>query len=371
MTESSPDMLRGGGMCEHGNEPPCQKCHSKEVRSFVETERSRELTVERIAELEQELVEATALFEDGEMEFFIAGGTCLDLFDGEWNRDHQDLDVVIFSDDRGAFYDLARRHGYEITFPEDGGRRILSKEEVEDASQHNVFLFRNDDRGQSELEVIFMDADEERVALTPDVTIDREHFNNAPTFKINDTSVRLVPPEITLYFKLRDGRRKDLEDALIVWDQLDETQHTNLQEVLSQSGTRFIVGDLQTDSVQELLDQASQREPEMQNHFFDEELETIEEELMKDVHDKMDIIHEIRQGQSSPEGFADALRDRFGGFMPERRRDIQRMTDFLFQDPPPDREAFTEWSKTELNIRERLKKMALHKFENQKVWTTE
>lgn len=344
---SHPEHTRGGSPVVD-QAPRTSLAH---VEQYV-LERSRaEVSVERKAELSKELATVVQFFADAGIRPYVAGGSGLDLLDGQWNRDHQDLDMAILGTQRQALFDAATREGFLVT---DHTRRSLTIEEITDSTTHNAFLFRNDERGVTQFEVMFVE--------------DATSFDHAPTRTVDGVTLDLQPPEVILSHKLRDGRRKDFRDAQVVLDQLDAEQKARLADAMT-SQHFTINGETVTD-VTTLLERAASIDNARQRAFFESRLPAIEREIAGEYMTHCRAIYAIHERTPDRAQFFDALAEKYAGFLPERRAHLEDLADVLFSSPTPSLEAFQSEARRRVNLDEKLQHQALHEFLSEKLWTT-
>lgn len=327
------------------------------LRREIENNQNQELSIEKKKVLSQRLLEIASRMHECGVDFVIAGGCGLDLLDGDWSRDHQDFDVTIADIDREKFYDAARALGFLFTFPSPEGQRELTREEVLDPKEENVFLSRTQDDRAEEFEVMYLRGE------NADTTF-------APRVIVQGVEVRLQPPETILYHKLLDGRRKDFEDTMRTWPNLNADQRERLERRFRDEGRRFQVGEDEAKNIDQLMDLAQARESQTQREFFLQALPGIEDRVEGDFRNNAAIIFETRQAHPLKETFFEALAQRYGGFMPERREILSRIADYLYQDSPPSQTVFQNWARDQVGMNEAIGKQASHAFLEQKLWSS-
>ena len=327
-----------------------------EVRGRVLSEFEKQVTPEQAERLDRELSRTAELFRTRRLDFYVAGGSGIDLIDGEWDRDHQDLDVAVAGKDRVRFFDMAEREGFFIG---DAGRKPLTRRDIENPKTHNCFLFRIREGSKEAFEAIFLPEE------------DAERYENAPRVEINGREIALQPPEVILFHKLKDGRRKDLRDIAEAWQDLDQAKRDAVQKLVADAGLRFRAGGREISSVGELLNAAQKIREEKDEAFFKEgtyaKLKNgLDAELAKTASE----IYEARGASSGQEDFRAKLIEKYGGFMPERRAVIDQAADFLFQEPKPDAESFATFFRMAVggDLDERMKTEAALKFKEEKLW---
>ncbi len=374
--EESTDKLKAAGLCPHGNfVASCQSCQqesdsklAREVEAYINECLRAEVSPERKAELNKELASVMDFFESAGIDTYIAGGSGLDLLDGEWSRDHQDLDVAIMGSNRQKFFEAATNAGFTITDPDE---KILSLSDISSSKTENAFVSRTDDQGITCCEVMFLnETPTGDIELVDSVAIPMASYEKALSVNVNGREVRLQPPEIILFHKLKDGRRKDFQDAKKVWNMLSETQQTALEKYLKQADARFVIDSDEIRDVSALFSRAEQVDAAKRYQFFSQEVSAIKLELEEKLIQHCAEIFQVRQSVQERSDFFEALRQKYQGFMPENRSFINKMTDVLYGQPPISREQFSSWAKQAANTDSRLKDMSLHKYKEDKLWRT-
>lgn len=376
MGERSNDKANVAGMCLHGNFPShCPQCgvktrqehySSHEVEAYVSECVQKEISPEQKTELNKELASVMDFFAAAGIETYIAGGTGIDLLDEEWNRDHQDLDVAIMGSNRQKFFDVATREGYLITDPD---RRSLSQEEIVSPETHNAFLFRSNEQGFTQFEVIFLnETPTGDVALTKRAAALRTTYAQAPKVNVAGREITLQPPDVILFHKLTDGRRKDFRDAKKVWDTLQDEQCERVVDYLEKAGVRFAIDGVEMTDIPSLFVAAERKDAELHRDFFDKKVDGLEIELTHELMAKCEEVFAIRQGVAEQSAFFEELAAKYEGFMPERRVVLEAMADYLYQSPPPAIDAFKMWAKQLVKSDDRVKQRALHEYVSEKLW---
>ncbi len=375
-SENPTDQMKAAGMCPHGNFPSsCPLCAkergdtetAREVETYITEQLQKEVSPERKTELNNELSTVSDFFDASGIDAYIAGGTGIDLLDGEWNRDHQDLDMAIFGSNRQKFFDAATQAGFMITDPD---RRQLSAEEVTDPKTHNAFLFRTTEQGSTQFEVMFLnETPTGDFELTKNATAPRASYEQAPRVTIAGKEVAIQPPDVILFHKLTDGRRKDFRDAKKVWGALQPPQQERLNGYLRDAGVRFVIDGNEITDVPALFETAEQKDAEQHQAFFRPENVTgMENELGKDLMARCDEVFDIKQQAADRSAFFEAISEKYQGFVPERRVVLEAMSDYLFQTPAPSVEQFKTWAKKYVKLDETLKTKALYEYVSEKLW---
>ncbi len=375
-SENPTDQMKAAGMCPHGNFPSsCPRCAkergetetAREVENYITERLQKEVSPERKAELVKELLTVSEFFDSAGIDAYIAGGTGIDLLDGEWNRDHQDLDMAIFGSNREQFFDAATQAGFMITDPD---RRQLSAAEVTDPKTHNAFLFRTNEQGNTQFEVMFLnETPTGDFELTKHATAPRASYEQAPLATIAGKEVAIQPPDVILFHKLTDGRRKDFRDAKKVWDALEPTQRERLDGYLRDADVRFVIDGKEITDIPALFETAEQKDAEQHQAFFRaEKITGIEDEMGKDLMARCDEVFDIKQQNADRSAFFDAIAEKYQGFVPERRVVLEAMSDYLYQTPAPSVDQFKTWAKKYVKLDESVKTKALYEYVSEKLW---
>ncbi len=374
--EESTDKLKAAGMCQHGNYPAgCESCQqesdaklSQEVEVYINECLQAEVSPERKAELSKELTTVLDFFESAGIDTYIAGGSGLDLLDGEWNRDHQDLDVAIMGGNRQKFFEAATESGFMITDPD---HKVLSVDDITNTDTENAFIFRTNEQGSTQCEVMFLnETPTGDVQLVRSVAAPKSSYEQAPVVKVNGREVKLQPPEIILFHKLANGRRKDLADAKKVWEHLSDEQRTSVQDYLHQANARFVFADEELRDVSTLFARAEQADAAQRLEFFAQEIPAIDAELSQELATNCQEIFDCYQQSPDRLQFFEVLRHKYQGFMPESRPFMNQIADVLYGPSPMNLEQLSVWAKTAVALNDRVKKMAFDKYKEAELWQT-
>jgi hypothetical protein len=338
----------------------------KLVEEFVVAELGKEVSAERRTELTRGLVVVADFMASAGIDMYVAGGGAVDLFDGKWDRDHQDLDVAIFGENRRKFFEAAMQAGYVIDAP-GGNPKRLGLVDIEDPRTHNAFLSRDYAGGTSKFEVMFLNTTAAgEVELEKGVTVPGHYYTDAPKVQIEGREVAITPPEVNLYFKLLDGRRKDFRDIAGMIEVLSPEQRANLEASVAASKVSFKVGEVDTTDIGVLLEAAKTADAAKHTAFFENEIEGIETRLNADLMARCDELLEIKSIAPDHGSFIDTVAERYPGS--DRRVVIEAAADFLYQSPTPAPEAFRSWAKTYTRADERLGPEALRVYSSEKLW---
>lgn len=339
-----------------------------DIEKFVHERLESELSPERKVELNKELATVASFFDEANIKPYIAGGTGIDLLDGEWDRDHQDLDMAIMGSERAKFFQAATDAGFLITDPD---RNTLNLEAITDEKTHNAFLFRSDEQSATEFEVMFLNETANGdIKLTNSSAVSRTTYDNAPTINVEGHEVAIQPPEVILFHKLTDGRRKDFWDTKAVWNSLSEEQRVRLTDFLQDANVRFVIGEDEITDIQALFARAEQEDKAKHGEFFTKQIQKFEKELSADLIARCEEVYEIYERTPKRDDFFGEVAEKYQGFVPECRVVIEAMADELYSDNPSDIEGFKKWAKQYVKMDERLKEKALYEYVSEKIWET-
>ncbi len=363
--EKSIDVLNATGMCQHGNFPAsCVSCTkeqemSREIESFVSEELERELSPERKGEMTKHLSAVLDFFDQAEIPVYLAGGGGLDLLDGKWDRDHQDLDMAIFKKDAKKFYDAAMRAGFRLSDYVDQENKSLTIDGIMSADRHNALVHQGNDKGDT-FEIMFLDEEGDTQAL----------YDQASPVAFDGREVRLQPVEVILYHKLKDGRRKDFRDVKKIWGTLTEQQQQQTGNLLRTAGIRFEIGGKDVQDVSTLLESATTEDAEKHTVFFGaERLKDLETGMYKELMSRCDEIFKLKQTVGDRQDFFDDMAKKYHGLMPEQRQVLEVMRDVLYADPPSTLDQFKSWARQFVDKKDEFKKRALYEYVSEKLWT--
>jgi hypothetical protein len=377
MMERMNDMAKAAGMCPHGNFPSsCAQCPkegdtretAQRIEAYVVERLQREVSPERKAELSGELAAVSDVFDAAGIDAYVAGGTGIDLLDGEWDRDHQDLDMAIMGNERRTFFDAATRSGFRIVDPYGNP---LDVDAVIDPTTHNAFASRTNEQGTTRFEVIFLNQPiEGRVALNDTYSVDAARYAQAPRVTMAGREVAIQPPEIILFHKLTDGRRKDFRDAKKVWDTLSEVQRGSVDGFLADTGVVFTVDGEEIRSVRALFDAAESVDAERHRGFFGERVPAMEEKVSEGLMAACGELFARKERAADPETFSSLVGEMRTGVDPERGDALDAMAQALSEDPTMTLDRFKAWAKSHVRLDARLGATALREYVSEQLWET-
>jgi hypothetical protein len=317
------------------------------------------ITSERKQEIEQELGDTAILLNDYGRPWFLAGGSALECAQGEITRDHQDTDVAMYYDDVGGFYEFATTKGYRFISVE--GKDITSHEELL-AQRENAFLKKGDEAqpGPQAFEIMFLRKNEagevifsadERLGFPASV------YENAPTYTApNGQRVPLQPKDVSVLYKLFDGRHKDFLDVRKFYPTLTNDERQRVTTALTSLNTRFVADDSSaTDNIDELLQHTETTTPQAKERFVQsgkvEEIAGQQAERLE----RINTIYGLSQHASSPEEFRKALEQQYGKEVVTRHKEqLDKMAGYLYQETRPTQDDFRVFAYQEFGIQEQM-----------------
>lgn len=338
------------------------------VETYVTERLTQRVSPERQAELNRELLAVTRFFAGAKIDAYVAGGSGIDLLDGTWDRDHQDLDMAIMGSDRLALYDAATHAGFQIAKP--GGQR-LSRDEVADRATHNAFLRSETGGEETRFEVIFLnESSTGDVELTTNAALSKRVYEQGPRVVVEGQEVRLQPPEVTLYYKLTDGRRKDARDIRGLWNSSSPTQREQVVQLIRDAKVCFEIDGQRIANVQTLLEVAERKDQELHKVFFESRVAALEAELGKDIMEKSQQVFGLREKASDRLQFLALMESEYNGVTPQHRSTVEAIADILYQNPDMKLSDFQSWATRRVGPADRVKNRALSEYVSEQLWKT-
>ncbi len=209
------------------------------------------------------------------------------------------------------------------------------------------------------------------VQLTKQAVIPRIAYEQAPTVMIEGREIALTPPEVTLFYKLTDGRRKDFQDAIKLWETLSPEQRSQTQAYLEAARVTFMVQGQEVTQIPELFKAATPVEALKHQDFFGDTLTNLDIELNKDLMQSCEEVFLVKVDIRDRSQFLAATLEKYQDASPDRREALEAVADFLYQQPAPTLEQFKTWSKQYLRTDELLKRKALQAYQSEKIWDTQ
>jgi len=190
------------------------------VEGFFENP-EKKISEQRKEEIEKEVGDVAKIFNEYGKQWFLTGGTSLELRKNDITRDHLHCDVVLYYDDVADFFDYMQKIGYKfvettnhnIPYKE---RREIKKEEL--LQKRNAFTQKIDENksGPQGFRVMFLYKNEKGEAVfgaDDRLTFPTISKENVEKYKAkNEQEVPIFPAEIQLLYKFFMGREKDFQD---------------------------------------------------------------------------------------------------------------------------------------------------------------
>lgn len=173
----------------------------------------------------------------------LGGGWAVDAWIGEVTREHGDVDVIVFSEDHRTVYDQLR--GWQLAhhqnLPDDGnelwdGRRLVYPDHLHGRVECGEEVPEGGALWAEQgwhLDVQFNDREGAGWVLSrePLVTLPVEQ-----SWRQSPLGAPTVVPEVLLFYKAVDMRRRDKQDFTRLLPHLSDTQRTWLHNALSRVG---------------------------------------------------------------------------------------------------------------------------------------
>lgn len=202
----------------------------QQVRSAIHENPSEE----RVREIKKKLEEIAQIFQDSNIHYVVDGALNIPLYNGNFFRDHRDIDFGVFSEDIPKLAQILEQKGYALfRFPKDTDEKVkkdniliheLVRPDKIDISRvphdHIFFLkvkknFEIDADNYECFDIHPIDRNEngDIVRLNGSV-IPQKYYLTAPKYKTESgKELQLCHPVILAYNKLLQGRDHDLADV--------------------------------------------------------------------------------------------------------------------------------------------------------------
>lgn len=320
---------------------------------------------ERQAELSREIEMIAEILDAERVPFFIAGGTGLDLLDGQWGRDHGDLDVAISGVDRERAYDAMIATGFHIT---DSAGKEISREMLIDPKRHNVFCKQLVGKDTYNVEIMFLEESPTGdVKINDAVAAPRDAYTHPPIVMIGKHEIPLQPTEVIVFHKLTDGRRKDFRDLEKAWESLDAPARGRVEGYIRDSHLAFAVnGELV--SLSGLFSAAHRNDAELQKEFFTNRLGEIEQKLGVEIVGVAKEIFGLYAGETDPVAFQRRLEEKYSDLTPTRVAAFRDISLRFVSEPHQTEDEFIEWAKAYTNIELQVEQFAFREYVAETLW---
>jgi hypothetical protein len=153
----------------------------------------------------------------------IAGGWSTDLFLDKVTREHVDIEIIVFRNDQIAVKQYLI--GWIFMKMENGLVTPIEHEEFLLPPVHETYA----ERGNEKIEILLNETDGDNWIYRRDSRIKRKLHN---AFLTTNNGIPILCPEITLLYKSKNPRPKDMMDFANIYKHLDLEQKQWLQESL-------------------------------------------------------------------------------------------------------------------------------------------
>lgn len=157
--------------------------------------------------------------------WWIVGGFALEAFTGV-QRDHEDLDLVVFSHDLAALR-AQLGHRFHLWSNHGGTFRVIDDEQPEPLDPLSQVWLREDARSPWRVDCILNASRDGRWVSRHDDTLEADLVDVTWT---GDDGIRYLAPEVALLFKAKHHRPKDDADLAHAWPLLDDAQRGFLRD---------------------------------------------------------------------------------------------------------------------------------------------
>ncbi len=157
--------------------------------------------------------------------WWIVGGFALEAFTGV-RRDHEDLDLVVFSHDLDALR-AQLGHRFHLWSNHGGTFRVIDDEQPEPLDPLSQVWMREDSRSPWRVDCILNPAREGRWVSRHDDSFEADLVDVTWT---GPDGIRYLAPEVALLFKAKQHRPKDDADLAHAWPLLDQEQRGFLRD---------------------------------------------------------------------------------------------------------------------------------------------
>jgi hypothetical protein len=213
-------------------------------------------TEERAREIKAMLEETAKIFDDANIRYVLDGALNISLYEGDFFRDHRDVDVSVFSEDISKLAKILEQKGYALfRFPKDVNEvikekgvvrhELLDPEKIDPrkiSRERLLFLRVNgkleiDTENYAWFDVHALDTNENGDIVQLNGTIlPQLKYAEAPSYTMeNGKELKLSHPAILAYHKLKSGREHpDFDDLIVLKKHLSELDFAEIAEWLQQ-----------------------------------------------------------------------------------------------------------------------------------------
>lgn len=273
------------------------------------------------------------------LQWFLGGGTGLEIATGGLRRVHKDLDVVVFKADAQRWVDYFKGRGLKVM--SEGEGHFLS-EIPDDAVLTQVLakgklLIVDESKPQEdtsrEVELLFIDRDENGVKHG-NLPL-RFDYSQFVVKDVDGEEVAITPPEVLLFHKLTDCRHKDLEDVVLAFTSFDESR---LKRFLSYADKAFagfklrgVDGPDRPISLEELVSLHADEKYLAATYLNSPEYTELVQETTEKLVETAKELYGIYFANSR-EDFIGSMENRFGKIEGERLEGVKKFMGFLYPD---------------------------------------
>ena len=157
----------------------------------------------------------TALMQNFQSDWYIAGGWAIDLYLGEISRPHEDIEIAIFRRNQIALQNYLK--DWLLRKVENSVSTVWRRNEFLELPVHEIHCFRETCEPQS-FEVLLNERNEDKWIYRRNQRVVK---SLADIYLTTDSGIRFLCPEIVLLYKSKNPRTKDHQDFESVVEHLD------------------------------------------------------------------------------------------------------------------------------------------------------
>lgn len=174
-----------------------------------------------------EPMRAASWFRHVTVPWWIAGGWAIDLFVERVSREHEDLDVGVFSRDLSAL--RSALPGWQVFEAKDGTLSELPAEVAPRSEVHSLWC-RRDTTSPWELEIMLETSSGSEWIYRRDARVNRPLHT---AFRLSSCGLRYLAPEVQLLYKSKRARPRDDADLRTALPLLSQDQRMWLKNALT------------------------------------------------------------------------------------------------------------------------------------------
>lgn len=164
----------------------------------------------------------TSVMTDFNKPWFIAGGWAIDLFMGRETRQHQDIEIALFRKDQFSLKEYLKEWDFKKVIK---GEFYSWDNEFLELPIHEIHACLNGNR----LEVLLNESTEEDWKFRRDMRIS---YPFQKVWSYSDTGIPYLNAEIVLLYKVKNTRKKDHQDFMLIKDHLEENKKKWLRNAI-------------------------------------------------------------------------------------------------------------------------------------------